>query len=43
MLDSGGKFYFMEPGDIFDLKQRQAFRPQRVLQPFDRVIEQAWP
>lgn len=43
MLDSGGKFYFMEAGDIFDLKQRQAFRPQRALQPFDRVIEQAWP
>jgi cyanophycinase len=43
MLDSGGKFYFMEPGDIFDLKQRQAFRPQRLLQPFDRVVERAWP
>ena len=43
MLNSGGKFYFLEPGDIFDLKQRQAFRPQRILQPFDRVIEQQWP
>lgn len=42
MLDSGGRFYFLEPGDIFDLKARQAFRPQRVLQPFERVLPQSW-
>lgn len=42
MLDSGGRFYFMEPGDEFDLIQRQAFRPQRVLQPLERVEQRDW-
>lgn len=42
MLDSGGRFYFMEPGDEFDLIQRQAFRPQRVLQPLERVEARDW-
>lgn len=42
MLDSGGQFYFLEPGDQFDLVMRQAYRPQRVLQPLDRVVDDAW-
>ena len=42
MLDSGGKFYFLEPGDQFDMLERQAFRLQTVLEPVDRVIEQNW-
>jgi len=41
-VDSGGKFYFMEPGDEFDLLERQAYRPQRGLQPLQRIIEQRW-
>jgi cyanophycinase len=41
-LDSGGKFYFLEPGDQFDILQRQAYRPQTTLQPLERVIEQNW-
>ncbi|NKB33732.1 MAG: peptidase S51 [Pseudomonadales bacterium] len=39
ILDSGGQFYFLEPGDEFNLRTRQAYRPQEVLRPFDRVIE----
>ena len=42
MLDSGGKFYFLEPGDQFDILERQAFRPQTVLGPMERVIERNW-
>ncbi len=43
MLDSGGKFFFMEPGDIYDLKERQASRPRQLLLPLERVVEQSWP
>jgi cyanophycinase len=39
ILDSGGQFYFLEPGDEFNLLSRQAYRPQEILRPFDRVIE----
>lgn len=41
-LDSGGQFYFIEPGDEFDLKNREAFRPQRELRPLERIIEKRW-
>jgi len=41
-LDSGGRFYFMEPGDEYDLLERQAYRPQRVMQALERVIERGW-
>ena len=42
MLYSGGKCYFLEPGDQFDILERQAFRPQTVLEPMERVIERNW-
>jgi len=42
MLDSGSKFYFLEPGDEFDLLERQAFRPQRVMRPLERVVKRNW-
>lgn len=38
-IDSGGDFYFLEPGDQFDLLQRQAFRPTPRPQPFERIVE----
>ncbi|HJN96404.1 MAG: peptidase S51 [Gammaproteobacteria bacterium] len=41
-LDSGGKFYFLVPGDQFDMLQRQAYRPQTTLRPLERVVEQNW-
>jgi cyanophycinase len=42
-LDSGGPFYFLAPGQVFNLATREAFRlrPQRV--PIDRVVERSRP
>lgn len=42
MLDSGGRFYFLAPGDRFDLKTREASRPSTTHRPLERVIEQPW-
>ena len=42
MLDSGGLFYFLRPGDLFNLKTREASRPTRSSQSFDRVQEKTW-
>lgn len=41
-LDSGGRFYFLAPGDVFDLRERRALRPSRSLEPLDRVTDQPW-
>lgn len=43
MLDSGGRFYFLAPGDQFDMAERQAYRAARQLQPLDRVEARRWP
>jgi cyanophycinase len=37
VIPPAGRFYFMTAGDRYDLKKRQAFRPTRVMQPFERV------
>lgn len=42
-LDSGGLFYFLAPGDRFDLARRQAYRMSLSPEPFERVQEQSWP
>lgn len=42
-LDSGGRFYFLAPGDSFDLLTRQAFRPREDRAPLERVVERRWP
>ena len=42
MIDSGGQFYFLVPGDRYNLITREAFRPQQVLQPLERIVEKAW-
>lgn len=39
MIDSGGSFYFLAPGDRYDLSTRQAFRPQMSMQPLERVVK----
>lgn len=38
-IDSGGSFYFLAPGDRYDLASRAAFRPQMSLQPLERVVK----
>ena len=43
MLDSGGKFYFLAPGDQFNMQTREATRPQTTQQPLGRVVERQWP
>lgn len=43
MIDSGGRFYFLAPGDSFNLATREAFRPSRNLRPIERVVEKEWP
>lgn len=43
MLDSGGRFYFLSPGDRFDLARREAFRASRTLEPLGRVERKRWP
>jgi cyanophycinase len=41
-LDSGGRFYFLAPGDRFDLKTRTAERPSQDWTPLDRVQAKPW-
>ena len=41
-LDSGGLFYFLAPGDRFNLNTREASRIAQRPQPFGRVVEEKW-
>jgi cyanophycinase len=42
-IDSGGLFYFMAPGDRFNLITREATRPTTSQSPIDRVVKEKWP
>ncbi len=42
-IDSGGQFYFLAPGDRFNLKTREAFRPRSTDRPLDRIAKKEWP
>ena len=37
VIPPAGKFYFLAPGDRYDLKKREATRPTRTMQPIERV------
>jgi len=37
LIPPDGKFYFLAPGDLFDLKKREAQRPARTMRPIERV------
>ncbi len=41
-LDSGGEFYFLAPGDRYNLKTREAERPTERTAPIERVVKQPW-
>lgn len=41
-IDSGGEFFFMAPGDRFDLNAREAFRPRTTRETMERVVKRAW-
>ena len=43
VLDSGGLFYLLSPGDAYDLATREAYRPRPALGPLDRVAAGPWP
>ena len=43
LLDSGGLFYLLSPGDAYDLATREAYRPRPALGPLDRVVAGPWP
>jgi len=43
MLDSGGTFYLLAPGDTYNLKTREAQRPQLRGAPVERVTKKPWP
>jgi cyanophycinase len=41
-IDSGGQFYLLAPGDRYDLKTREAERPQPRGVPMERVVKEPW-
>jgi cyanophycinase len=41
-LDTGGQFYLLAPGDRYDLKTREAERPQMRGTPLERVVKEPW-
>lgn len=43
MIGEEGRFYFLAPGDRFDLAERQPSRVSQQFQPLDRVETRAWP
>jgi cyanophycinase len=42
MIKPGGRFYFLAPGDQYNLKTREAERPQVKMAPVERVTKQPW-
>ena len=43
LLDSGGLFYLLAPGDVYDLATREAYRPRPALGALGRVVAGPWP
>jgi cyanophycinase len=43
MIPPDGKFYFLAPGDRYDMKTRKATRPSRTMRPIESVKEVKWP
>jgi len=42
-LDDGGRFYFLAPGDRYNMKTREATRPETRGAPVERVVKEPWP
>jgi cyanophycinase len=42
-IGQDGRFYFLRPGDTYDLKERQARRRAYSEEPFEMVREEPWP
>jgi cyanophycinase len=41
-IDTGGQFYLLAPGDRYNLKTREAERPQPRGVPVERVVKEPW-
>ena len=41
-VDTGKGFYLLSPGDIFDLRARQPYRPTMVLEPLEVAEKKVW-
>jgi cyanophycinase len=41
-VGDGGKFYFLAPGDRFDLATREATRPTRTPRPVEGPVKKPW-
>lgn len=42
LIPPSGRFYFLAPGDRFNLKTRAASRPSQTMRPLDRVKKGEW-
>lgn len=42
IIPPSGKFYFLTPGDRYNMKTREASRPVRETRPIDRVKKGEW-
>ena len=42
MIGDTGRFYFLAPGDRYNLAERQPYRPVQQMQPLERVEERPW-
>jgi len=42
MLDSGGRFYFLSPGQRFNMETREATRVVESTRPIERVVKKPW-
>ena len=42
-LDTGGRFYFLAPGDRYNMKTREATRPETRGAALERVVKELWP
>ncbi len=43
MLDSGGRYYMLSPGNVFDIKERIAYPNSERARPIQRVVSDTWP
>ncbi len=43
MIDTGGRFYFLSPGNRFNLATREAFQMSTTPRPVERVVKKPWP
>jgi cyanophycinase len=42
VIPPDGKFYFLQAGDRYDLKKRQALHPTQMMKPIERIQTQKW-